>query len=427
MATVSIPEKAVEPGQADRIPGYAWVVMSLPWTLVVLGAVLTFAIGVMLPSMRSDLGFGPAEAGYLSSISWFLTALVTIPLTAVVNKIGPKAALIVVFFVVGVCILAQGMAPSYATLIISRAVGLGLVAAITPAMTLIKQMWVPMKRITTVNGVEAFTNPAGQILSTALVPFLLIWFAGWRTTFYVLGVLVLILAVAWLVFGKERHTAAYDAGMKGEKGQSALGQAAKHPAIWLLALGWPGTTLVWIAFFTFWPTFATERLGIPMTEAGLILSLLPIGSAIASLVSPIITNRIGKEKFMIWIWGFILPLAYFSMLLTPNPILLGIGSFVAGFGAFAFVPPGFSLPYKLPGIKPSEVAMGMSIMMTIITVGGGLGGVVAGSIYQSTGDLYRALALCCLSPLTLAIFGLFLPERGRLAMEKEAREKEAAS
>jgi len=397
----------------EKIPGYAWVVLGIPWAMVVLGAVVTFAIGTMLSSMIADLGFGPAQAGYLSSAGWFLTALLTVPITSLVTRYSPKMVLIVVFFAVAASLAIQGAASSYIMLLISRAVTVLVIVAITPALTILKQQWIPLTGMNQVNGVEAFMNPAGQMVATAVVPFLILALAGWR--------FAVLIGVLWVLLGRERRTEAYETAIAEEAaGESPFRAAIRRKEIWLLAFGWPGTTLVWIAYFTFWPTFAVENLGLELTQAGPILSALPLGSMVASLTAPIICDKLGRDKPMIWAWGFILPLTYFAMLQTSNVALLTVASFLTGFGAFAFVPPGLSMPYKLPGIKPKEVAMGISIIMAIITLGGGLGPVIAGNIYESIGDLYTALAVCCLSPLTMGIFGLFLPETGRIAMAERA-------
>jgi len=108
--------------KSEGIPGYTWVVMGIPWAMVVLGAVVTFAIGTMLGSMIDDLGFGPAQAGYLSSIGWFLTALLNVPLTTLVTKYSPKLVLSIIFFAVAASLFVQGASSNYTMLLISRAV-----------------------------------------------------------------------------------------------------------------------------------------------------------------------------------------------------------------------------------------------------------------------------------------------------------------
>lgn len=401
------------------MPGTAWVVIGLVWAEMVLRAVVLFAVGTMLPSMREALQFGSAKAGYLSAVGWLATSLLTIPLTFIVTKVRPKLVLMVVFFVLAVALFLQGMAPNYTVLFLARAVGIGAAIAVMPALVLLKQQWIPLTHLSMINGFEAFTNPVGQILGTALVPFLLVWLAGWRLIFYILGTVGLVLAVLWILFGRERQNEAFEQAWE-DKTVSPLHDALREKTIWLLALGWPGTTLVWSAILTFWPTLAVTKLGLPMTQAGLILSALPVGSMTASLIAPWITNKVGYDKPMIWSWGFILPLAYFALLQTPNVALLIVASFVAGFGNFAFVPVAFTLLYKIPGINPKVVAMGTGIIITIATLGATAGNVIVGTLAERLGDLHTAIAVCCISPITMGICGLFLPELGRKAMEKKA-------
>ena len=59
-------------------------------------------------------------------------------------------------------------------------------------------------------------------------------------------------------------------------------EALKQKSFWLLAIGWPGTTLIWIAMFYYWPSYITEGAGLTMEKAGFVLSFIPIFSAIAS-------------------------------------------------------------------------------------------------------------------------------------------------
>lgn len=407
--------------QEDRVPGYAWFVLWMAWGTIIIGAVGNFAIGTLLPSMQQDIGFGTAQAGYLSGIGWLLTSLLTIPITFLVTRIRPKTVLLVVFLTMGAAWILQGLANSFATLFITRAIGVGMAAAVMPALVLLKQQWVPLSKMANVNGVEAFTNPVGQILGTALVPVLIGVFAGWRPIVMIIGAFLLAVGVLWLLFGRERRSAAFEAAW-ADKTVSPIGAALKEKSVWLLALGWPGTSLVWIAMFTFYPTYAVDKLGLTLTQAGLVLSALPLGSMIASLVAPWMADKLGYDKPMIWGWGFLLPIFYFMMLPTSSVFLAALFSFLAGFGAFAFVPVAFTLLYKLPGINPKTVAMGTGIIITIATLGATAGGVLSGVLAERLGNLYLALAICCLSPLTMGIFGLFLPELGRKAMEKKALE-----
>ena len=128
------------------------------------------------------------------------------------------------------------------------------------------------------------------------------------------GGIVLVLAVCWVIFARERRTEAYEAARKAGGGMKDFTAAAKHSAIYVLAFGWIGVNLTWIAFFTFWPTYATDVMGMSLTQAGIILAVFSIGGMVAALVTPIVCERVGVDKPFIWAWGFLLPIFYYGML-----------------------------------------------------------------------------------------------------------------
>lgn len=391
------------------------------WVAVLVVNLSNFSLGMMLPSMREELGFGIEASGYLSSCAWIVKAFVTIPIALVVAKINPKYVLGVTYTIVGISLLLHGFAKNMEMIFVGRALVSAASAGVLSPLVLVKINWVPKDKITQINGIENFIGPVGQSLGTAAVSYLLAVLSGWRNVMIAMGVLSLIIAAVWMINYREKP------GKEFKKSDlpflAPLKDALHYKSIWLLALGWPGTSLVWIATYTFWPTYATETLGITLAQAGFVLGLLPIASAIASLCSPTITNKIGYDKLMIWPWGFILPVAYFSMLKTSNIALLSIASFTAGFGAYAFVPIAFSSLYRIPDIKPRTVALGTSCILTMVGVGGALGGSLAGILGAKMG-LYNAMALCCLSPFLFGVLTLFLPETGRRYRERMEAENQ---
>lgn len=403
----------------NKIESRAWIMIVIAWAMVLLVNLANFALGMMLPSMRAELGFGLEVSGSLSAVAWITKAFITIPIALVVARINPKHVLGVTYLLVGASLLLQGSAQNLAMVFVGRALVSAASAGVLSPLVMVKINWVPKDRLSQVNGIENFIGPVGQSLGTVAVTYLLAVFSGWRNVMLVMGGISIVMAIIWFVSYREKP------GKEFQKSNlpfmEPLVDALRYKAVWLLALGWPGTSLVWIATYTFWPTYATESLGITLGQAGLVLGLLPIASAIASLVSPTIAKWIGYDKLMIWPWGFILPVAYFSMLVTDNIFLLCLASFTAGFGAYAFVPIAFTTLYKIPGIKPRTVTLGVSCILTMVGVGGSLGGFLAGWMGKSMG-LYMAMALCCLSPLLFGVLTLFMPETGRKHQERLAAE-----
>ena len=78
-----------------------------------------------------------------------------------------------------------------------------------------------------------------------------------------------------------------------------------------------------------------------------------------------------------------------------------------------------TIPFELPGIKPSEVAVGQSVIETCMMLGAALGPPAVGYLAESLGSLGTALRIICLFPLMMAVAGFLLTETGTKARPKE--------
>ncbi len=403
----------------EKMEGRGRTMLSVGWIAVLVVNLAVFALGMMLPSMREDLGFGIEASGYLSAAGWIFKAFATIPIALCVAKINPKYVLVMVYLAAGLALIFQGLAANVEMLMVGRALTSIASAGILAPLVPIKISWVPQKRMTQINGIENCISPVGQALGTVAVTSMIAMLGGWRNVMIALGTVMIVVGIVFFVVYREKE--GHEFQKSDAKFLEPLKEALKLKEVWLLAIGWPGTSLVWIATYTFWPTYATETLGLTLGEAGFVLGLFPIASAIASFISPSITNKIGYDKLMLWPWGFILPVAYYGMLQTSNMAILCLCSIVAGFGAYAFVPIAFTTLYKIPNVKPRTVTLGTSCILTMVGVGSSLGGTLAGILGETMG-LYKAMAVCCLSPLIFGILCLFLPEKGRRYQERMERE-----
>ncbi|MGX8701664.1 MFS transporter [Caproiciproducens sp.] len=405
----------------NRISGRTWLIVGIVWIGYIVVNLANFSIGIMMPDIKKELQLTLEMSGWLSASSWILKALFSIPISLLLSKFNAKSVIRMVFTLVSVGLILQGLSVNYAMLFIGRALVFGVAAAILAPLAVVKIGLIPKEKMSWVNGIENFTGPAGQMMGTALAPLLIASFSGWRNTLLFMGVISIIVTVLWSIFCKKEDglPAASSTGtVEKIPFFDPLKEAAKYKSVWLLALSWWGTGLIWNATYTFWPTYAQDTLGLTLTQAGLVLGLLPIGSMVGSLTSPKIADKLGYDKPMICSWGFLLPLFYYGMMLTPNIALLCVLSFLAGYGAYAFVPLAFTSIYKLDGISPRAVSIGIAMILTTNGLGGALGGMLSGYLGQSLG-LATALKICCLSPLVFGVMTLFLPETGRKATERK--------
>ena len=395
----------------NKVPSWGWLILSVPWMLNFLLAIINFSIGIMLPSIQAEMGFSSVEAGYLSSFGNILTVILLFPVTALTNRKGPKILLTVAIFFTVATLILQSTTTSYPVLLVFMTLSVGIKVVTIPVLSLVKQNVVPIERIEVVNGMETIMVPLGQIVATLFIPKFLTAISNWRMVYFVVALLVFFVGVLWVAMSK-KHLA----GVKLEESQSlTFGSdfisVAKQPVIWLAAFAVFGTTMIWTSFFTFWPQFAIEEIHLDLTVTGMIMSLLPIASIVASLSMPHISKALRIEKPFIWIWGFLLPISYSLMVTTDRIPVLLIGSFLAGFGASAFVPFLFSYPYKIPGLSKKEVTIGVSLVSISLMLASGLGPIIISRISQGCNDLGLALKIGSFFPITLAIGGLLLPKK----------------
>jgi ACS family glucarate transporter-like MFS transporter len=242
---------------------------------------------------------------------------------------------------------------------------------------------------------------------------------GWRNAFYFFGGLMLLTTALWLVLAREHRHPEYQARMAAQEG-TPLKVLVRYRMLWLLAFCQIGSALAWLAFLTFWPTFAIQAYGLPLITAGYLIGLLPFGSIFGSFLSGILSDRLGLRKPLIWIPGLCLPVCYLVVLYTDSvPVLAGVLFFI-GFCAFVVVPIIYTFPYELEGIRPREIAVASGLVYTVTTFGGSLGPLVAGFVTQATGSLHGALVFCAMCAVTLGVLPMFLPETGWRAQRRRA-------
>ncbi|WP_028023771.1 MFS transporter [Enterovibrio calviensis] len=399
-----------------KIPARGWGIVWIAWLAFMVANLSNFAFGVILPDMRNDVGFGLEMAGWLSAIAWLGKGLLTIPIICFISKGKPKTVLFSIFVILGVGMLIQGLATNVTMLFVGRLFVMGVAAGIVSVLVVFKIQWIPKEKLGSINGIEMFTGPAGQMLGTAAFPMFLAMMSGWREVMIVMGIFALILAAAWLFIAKDNSANEQQTYEKVPVLQP-LKEALQYKNTWILALAWPMTSLTWIAVYTFWPTYAVESLNLSITEAGMVLGLLPIGSAIACLVSPVMAQKWGYDKPLIVASGVVLPIAYYSLMLTNNVLLLSAATFIAGYAAYNFVPLAFTTLYKTD-MSPRAVSMGTGFIFSLVGLGGAAGGALTGWLGMQYG-LETALSLTCITPGFFAVLTMFLTETGWKAEQKK--------
>jgi len=402
-----------------------WTILACAWVAIATSQIITFGYGMMMPGIMEELQVGTDVMGQISGVAAWVTVLLTIPGSLICIKFNPKYSVPVVTVSVALGLFLFGRATSIPMMYISRIIAASFSQLIATCLVGTKIRGVPTSQMTQVNGIENFMGPIGQVIATLLMVQILGLIGGWRNVYTMVAVIMVAASILYFILWGDGKKVSYgqtvETETNGEQATStlaALKEAWSNKVVWLTSLAWPGTTIVWIAMFYYWPTYATTELGISLEMSGVVLSMIPIFSAIASMTSPILANKLGYDKPFIWPWGIILPICYYMMTRVSSIPLLCVFSAIAGYGAYCFVPLAFTNIYKL-GMSRKAVTLGTGTIFTFVSVGTAIAGTVVGSLTATFG-LKNAIALSCLTPIWFGVLTFFLPELGRKKMEKLA-------
>jgi sugar phosphate permease len=407
-----------------------WLILILAWVAIAASQIITFGYGMMMPGIMQELGLDTGQMGRLGGIASWLVVLTLIPNSMIFSRFNPKVSIPLVIIGTALGLFLYGRAAGLPALYVSYLIAAVFSQLIATLLVGAKVRGVPPDSMTQINGIENFVQPVGQVIATLCMAPLLVLVGGWRGVYTLISITMAVAAVLFVVmwgngkkinYGQQEPAPAAAQGVS-KPAVSPIKEALSSRVVWLTSLAWPGTTIVWIAMFYFWPTYVTQTHGLPLQTAGLVLSMIPIFSAIASLTSPILAKKIGYDKPLICSWGIILPILYYMMTVVTNVPLLCLFAAIAGYGAYCFVPLAFTNVYKI-GLSMQAVTIATGVILTFVSVGSAVAGTVIGSLTVTFG-LKNALAISCLTPIWFGVLTLFLPELGykKMAALKAAAE-----
>jgi MFS family permease len=227
-----------------------------------------------------------------------------------------------------------------------------------------------------------------------------------------LGLLNLLLGGVWMVVGRERRTAAYRESMERSGGFSTLKRVLRRKEFFMLAAAGFGCSTMYSSMTLFLPTFLVEERNFTLTAAGFITALPAVGGLVSSITVGFLSDRVGLRRPTIWPAGALLPVLYFVLLSDISFIWAVATALLIGYVTWAPFPAIQSIPFELPGIAPSEVAVGQALIRTLQTGSNLMGPLIVGALAEGSGSLRTGLLVLAAYPFITAIMGLLLPETG---------------
>lgn len=400
---------------------YRWIVETLLFLLYLVFGISWLAWSPLLADVEKAFDVTHARGGLLISAVSVAKAFVPIFAGLLAARLGSRRAILVGAALASVAVLAPH-APTFETLLGVRFVfGIGG-AIIVTLMGAAVMEWFPRKELPLVNGLNNVAVNCG-ITVAMFVAVPMAASMGWKSALTYLGCTSGILALAWLILGRD-GTPAAQANTVTE--DARLSDVAKMRETWLVALAFTGPLSLYLALNTWLPTHYMNAFGLSKGDAANATGLFNLVGIPSAIVGGYLCTRLGLRRPLIIAAGLLMPVAAAGMVALPTTTMRTAASIFLGFSFFLYVAPLFTIPMELPGMTARRVALMTGIVYSVAYFVSFLSPLVVGYIRDLTGSFIPGLLLAAGVASTLALAGFLLPETGPNRADRPQKSTTAA-
>lgn len=393
-----------------RDSAYRFVIAAIIIGVAVVGGFTFMGVPPLFPAIMDEFGVDRATVSLLASGVLLALLLMRLPGGVLAARIGLRRA-----YALGALLFSGGglsfLASNFWFLLGSRIVfGVGAAVAQTAALGLIMQ-WFRGRELPIVNGLFMVAMSVGNTLTLFLtVP--LAGVLGWRGTLTLYGLGVFVLALAWLVLGRERRDPVAG-GSSDVPSLAELWEAARHRLAILLALMVIGPMSLWNAYNAWLPTYYYQTFGWPLAYASSVAALLNLAGIPATLVGGILASRMTSRGPIFVVPGVVVIFAALGSFLIDSPTLVIISVLILGVCLWGYWPALLTVPMEARGVTPQLLPVIFGGMYTIANAGTVIAPFSVGFLTDVTGSYLPGLLLWALASATLFF--------GSLALSRELR------
>lgn len=294
-------------------------------TAMFVGTFPQFAIGVLAPVLRDELGITELQLGAVASSLYVTAALVARYAGRGIDRVSGRRALGLLFCTSMLALVALSLSTSLIGLGLAVAIAGIAVGANNPVTNRLIAINIPIGRRAVVLAVKQTGVKLAHLASGALIP-LFVLTLGWRSGLQLLAVLTALAAAVGLALIPGGHPLTAD---DSRLVSDAVG--VRRAVYWLrlyAALMGFGTS----AITTYLALYAVEHVGMSLTQAGLVVTVLGAVAVGARLLWGTISERTGKPAGVLVLLSALGSASLASLILatTVGPIVIWIAAIVAG-------------------------------------------------------------------------------------------------
>ena len=390
--------------------GYVVVAISFIIMVVIWGAYNAF--GVLFKPMLAEFGWTRAMTSGAFSLAWLIQGFLGVFIGRLNDRLGPRIVMTLSGFFIGLGYLLMSWINTVWQFYVfyGLVIGMGMAGAYVP-LTSTTVRWF-LGRRSMMTGIVTTGGAVGILLLPPMTSHFISLY-DWRVSCLILGgiVLVIVLVAAQFLkgepsqaglkpYGQERKD---DGKLIGTRREFSLKEAVKTRPFWMFAvnsfcLGF----VAWVLMVHIAPH--VTDLGMSEATAATVLATVGGFSVIGRLGLGILADRIENRKA--YFIGFImLPVAFFALMPATELWMFYLIAALFGFGWSSGIlqPPMIA---ELFGLNAHGLILGVATLG--YTIGGAVGPLVGGYIFDVTHSYQLAFLLCGIVAIIGAITVVYL-------------------
>jgi MFS family permease len=384
----------------------AFVALSIAWLAYLLSYVSRMSWSPIIPLASGDLGISAAQAGSYMTAFYIGYVVTQIPGGFLIDRYGYRKVLLACFSILGLFTLLTGVAPSYQMGLATRVItGIGSGAIFSAGIVVIND-WFPENKRGLANGIFMTSTSLAVALVNLYVPTVANGF-GWRSAFYVSGILPLIALVIAFFFLKEFTPISQKIkeGTRNKVSGRDILTLFKNKNLMLTGLAGFGGQWATTATATWANSYLNKSLHLSLVQAGLFMSIFGLAALLSKPVTGILSDYLDRKSLTFWILILLGPvLVWFG--LNENVSLLYLVLPLMGILGYAFYPVlntviGQSVEKRLLGTASG-------VVNAMWQLGAMLSPLAVGAVIDATGNYFYCFVTMAIGPFLGALVFLFV-------------------
>jgi sugar phosphate permease len=274
----------------------AWAVFILASFTFFLSQFYRAANAVIAPSLLVDLSLDTEGLGLLSASFFYAFAVTQIPITLLLDRMGPRRMMSALMLVGIAGAIVFSMASDLTYGIVGRVLmGAGMACNLMGTLKLLT-LWFSPLRFATLSGVVFAIGSFGNMAATS--PFvLMVEWMDWRFSFQLIAALnLLIVIIFFRVVGEEPSPAS----LRREAIGSDLLLLLRQKNFWIISAATMVSYGVFAAFQTLWAgPFLIEAMGLPALHAGHLILLMNLATILGGPAWGYLSDRLKTRKWVV--------------------------------------------------------------------------------------------------------------------------------